>query len=153
MSGIKILAQNKKAYHEYFIETKYEAGMVLCGTEVKSIRQGKLNLKESYVNCYNGEMFVYGMHISPYDHGNIFNEDPLRVRKLLLNRREINKIFIALKEDGYTIIPTSAYLKNGRVKLEIALARGKKLYDKRQTEAEKSAKRDISRTIREHNKY
>ncbi len=141
----KIVAKNKKAYHEYFIEEKYEAGLVLAGTEVKSIRQGKVNLKDSYVNINKGEAFVFNMHISPYEKGNIYNTDPLRPRKLLLNKREIRKLagLIALK--GYSLIPLSLYLKNGLVKMELSLAKGKKLYDKRQDLAKKDADRRIQR--------
>lgn len=141
----KIVAKNKKAYHEYFIEEKYEAGLVLAGTEVKSIRQGKVNLKDSYVSINKGEAFVFNMHISPYEKGNIYNTDPLRPRKLLLNKREIRKLagLIALK--GYSLIPLSLYLKNGLVKMELSLAKGKKLYDKRQDLAKKDADRRIQR--------
>lgn len=147
-----MVSQNKKAYHDYFIEDKYEAGIELFGTEVKSIRLGKMNLKESYVNYYKGEMFIYGMHISPYEQGNIFNKDPLRTRKLLLHRREINKIFGLMQRQGYTVIPTSCYFKDGKVKVEIALAKGKKLYDKRESEAKKSADRYMQKVLRERNR-
>ena len=147
--NIKIIANNKKAYHDYFIEDKIEAGIDLFGTEVKSIRQGSVNLKASWINIKDGEAFIMGMHISPYEKGNIFNKDPLRVRKLLLHRREIDKLFGLVKQDGYSLIPTSLYLKGSYVKLEVALAKGKKLYDKRETEAKKSAKRDIERAVRQ----
>jgi SsrA-binding protein len=147
-NNIKIIANNKKAYHDYFIEDKYEAGIELFGTEVKSVRQGSVNLKDSWVNIKDGEAFIMGMHISPYEKGNIFNKDPLRVRKLLLHRREIDKLFGLVKQDGYSLIPTSLYLKGSYVKLEVALAKGKKLYDKRETEAKKSAKRDIERAVK-----
>lgn len=147
--GVKIIAQNKKAYHEYFIEDKFEAGISLSGTEVKSIRMGKVNIKESYVNYNKGELFIYGMHISPYEKGNIFNKDPLRTRKLLLHRREISKIYGLMQRQGYTVIPISCYFKDSLVKVEIALAKGKKLYDKRDTEAKKSADRDMNRALRE----
>jgi len=141
----KIVAKNKQAYHEYFIEEKYEAGLVLAGTEVKSIRQGKVNLKDSYVSIKNGEAFVYNMHISPYEKGNIYNTDPLRIRKLLLNKREIRKLIGMTTLKGYSLIPLSLYLKNGLVKMELALAKGKKLYDKRQDLAKKDADRRVLR--------
>lgn len=148
-NNIKVIANNKKAYHDYFIEDKYEAGIELFGTEVKSVRQGSVNLKDSWVNIKDGEAFIMGMHISPYEKGNIFNKDPLRVRKLLLHRREIDKLFGLVKQDGYSLIPTSLYLKGSYVKLEVALAKGKKLYDKRETEAKKSAKREMERAVRQ----
>ena len=148
-NNIKIIANNKKAYHDYFIEDKYEAGIELFGTEVKSVRQGSVNLKDSWINIKDGEAFIMGMHISPYEKGNIFNKDPLRVRKLLLHRREIDKLFGLVKQDGYSLIPTSLYLKGSYVKVEVALAKGKKLYDKRESEAQKSAKRDIERAVRQ----
>ena len=141
----KIVANNKKAYHEYFIEEKYEAGLVLVGTEVKSIRQGKVNLKDSYVGVKNGEAFVYNMHISPYEKGNIYNVDPLRPRKLLLNKREIRKLIGLTTLKGYSLIPLSLYLKNGLVKMELSVAKGKKNYDKRQDLAKKDAERRILR--------
>ncbi len=150
--GIKQIAQNKKAYHDYFIEDKYEAGIELSGTEVKSMRMGKVNIKDSYINYRNGEMFIFGMHISPYEKGNIFNKDPIRTRRLLLHKREINKIFGLMQRQGYTVVPTSCYFKDSLVKVEIALAKGKKLYDKRDTEAKKSADRDMSRALRERNR-
>ena len=150
--GIKQITQNKKAYHDYFIEDKYEAGIELSGTEVKSIRMGKVNIKDSYINYRNGEMFIFGMHISPYEKGNIFNKDPIRTRRLLLHKREINKIFGLMQRQGYTVVPTSCYFKDSLVKVEIALAKGKKLYDKRDTEAKKSADRDMSRALRERNR-
>lgn len=136
----KIIAKNKQAYHEYFIEEKYEAGLVLAGTEVKSIRQGKVNLKDSYVSIKDGEAFVYNMHISPYEKGNIYNLDPLRPRKLLLNKREIRKLAGLATLKGYSLIPLSLYLKNGLVKMELSVAKGKKLYDKRQDMAKKMPK-------------
>ncbi len=142
---IKVVANNKKARHDYFIEKTYEAGLVLKGTEVKSIRQGRVNLKESYVIVKNGEIFVFGMHVSPYKEGNIFNEDPLRTRKLLLNRKEIRKISQDIKLEGSTVVPLRLYFKRGRAKLEIALAKGKKLYDKRESQREKDIKRSIDR--------
>ena len=144
-SGIKIIAENKKAYHDYFIEDTFEAGLALCGTEVKSMRQGKANLKDSHVMISRGEMYVVAMHISPYEQGNIFNRDPLRTRKLLMHRREIDRLYGKLKIDGYTLIPTKAYLKNGLVKLEVALAKGKKLHDKREDAAIRDMNRDIDR--------
>ncbi|MFU0801358.1 MAG: SsrA-binding protein SmpB [Xylanivirga thermophila] len=148
-NNIKIIAQNKKARHDYFIDDTYEAGIVLTGTEVKSIRLGKVNLKDSYAEIRDGEVFVQNMHISPYDKGNIFNTDPLRSRKLLLNRREINKLLGYLQEKGYTLIPLKIYLKNGLVKLELAAARGKKLYDKRADIAKRDAQREIERNFRD----
>ena len=145
---IKIIANNKKAYHDYFIEDKYEAGIELFGTEVKSVRQGSVNLKDSWVSIKNGEAFVMGMHISPYEKGNIFNKDPLRVRKLLLHKREILKLFALVKQDGVSIVPTSLYFKGSKLKIEIAVAKGKKLYDKRETAAQKDAKRSIERATK-----
>ena len=142
---LKVVANNKKARHDYFIEKIYEAGLVLKGTEVKSIRQGRVNLKESYVIVKNGEIFVFGMHVSPYKEGNIFNEDPLRTRKLLLNKNEIRRISQEVKLAGATVVPLRLYFKNGRAKLEIALAKGKKLYDKRESQREKDIKRSIDR--------
>lgn len=142
---IKVVANNKKARHDYFIEKIYEAGLVLKGTEVKSIRQGRVNLKESYVIVKDGEVFVFGMHISPYKEGNIFKEDPLRTRKLLLNKNEIRKISQDVKLAGSTVVPLRLYFKNGRAKLEIALAKGKKLYDKRESQRERDIKRSLDR--------
>ncbi len=139
--GIKVLATNKKARHEFFIEDTIEAGIVLKGTEVKSIRQGKVNIKESYASISDGEVFLNGMHVSPYEQGNIFNVDPLRKRKLLLHKRQIRKLASETKLKGLTLVPLSIYLKDGKVKVEIAVARGKKLYDKRQTIAAKDAER------------
>ena len=144
-SGKKIIATNRKAFHEYFVEDRYEAGISLCGTEVKSIRAGNVNLKDSYCSIDNGEIFVRGMHVSPYEKGNIFNRDPLRVRKLLMNKREILKLFGYIKQDGMTLVPLSMYFLGSRVKLEIGLCKGKKLYDKRAADAEKSAGREIER--------
>ncbi len=141
--GSKIIATNKKARYEFFIEDTMEAGIVLTGTEVKSIRQGKINIKESYATVENGEVFINGMHISPYEQGNIYNVDPLRKRKLLLHKREIKKLFQGIQLEGYTIVPLSVYLKDGKVKIEIATAKGKKLYDKRDTIAKKDAERRI----------
>ena len=146
--SIKLISQNKKAWHDFFIEETYECGISLAGTEVKSLREGKVNLKDSYAHVDNGELFVYGMHISPYEKGNIFNKDPLRPKKLLLHKAEIMKLFGKVQQDGCAIIPLSAYLKHGRVKMEIALCKGKKLYDKRDDMAKKQANRDIERQMR-----
>ncbi len=146
--NIKIIANNKKAYHDYFILEKYEAGIALTGTEVKSLRQGGCNLKDSWVSVKDGEAFVMGMHISPYEKGNIFNRDPLRVRKLLLHKQEIMKLFTKATQDGISIVPLSIYFKGSNAKVEIATAKGKKLYDKRDSAAQKSAKRDIERAVR-----
>lgn len=145
MSGIKQLAQNRKARHEYFIEDKYEAGIALVGTEVKSCRMGKVNIRDAYVQIKNGEAFVNNMHISPYEKGNIFNRDPLRVRKLLLHKKEISKLLGLASQKGYTLIPLSMYLKNGKIKLEVGVAKGKQLYDKRHDLKEKAIKRDMAR--------
>lgn len=142
----KYLAKNRKARYEYFIEDTFETGVVLVGTEVKSIRQGKVNIKESYADIKNGEVFLYSMNISPYEKGNIYNVDPLRVRKLLLHQKEIRKLISLTKEKGYTLVPLSLYLKNGLVKLELAVGKGKKNYDKRHVLAEKDAKRRMERT-------
>jgi SsrA-binding protein len=147
------LAVNRTARHEYFIEETIEAGLELFGTEVKSIREGKANLKESYCEIDKGEMFIHGMHVSPYEKGNIFNRDPLRVRKLLLHKREIMRLLGKVKQDGYTIIPLDLHLTGQHVKMEIALAKGKKLYDKREDAAKRSAKREIDRAIKERNSY
>lgn len=148
--SIKIVAQNKKAYHDYFVEEKYEAGIELFGTEVKSIRKGALNLKDSWCSIVNGEIFVNGMHVSPYEQGNIFNKDPLRVRKLLMHKREIEKLFSLTKQQSYTLIPLSVYFLGSKVKVEVGLCKGKKLYDKREDAAKKSAKRDIERAMKEN---
>ena len=152
MDNVKIIANNKKAYHDYFIEEKYEAGIALAGTEVKSLRQGRVNLKDSWCNIVDGELFVNAMHISPYDHGNIWSKDPMRVRKLLMHKHEINKIFGLLQQKGYSLIPLSAYFKSSIVKLELGLCKGKKLYDKRDAAAEHSAKRAIERAMKEQNR-
>ncbi|MBN2826798.1 MAG: SsrA-binding protein SmpB [Tissierellales bacterium] len=141
----KVIARNKKALHDYFIEETYEAGIVLTGTEVKSIRQGKVNLKDSYSQIESGEAFIHAMHISPYEQGNIYNTDPLRKRKLLLNRKEIRKLVGLTTQKGYSLIPLSLYLKNGLVKIELAVAMGKKKYDKRQDIAKKDAERRMQR--------
>ena len=149
-ANVKIVAQNKKAYHDYFVEEKYEAGIELFGTEVKSIRKGTLNLKDSWCSIVDGELFVNGMHVSPYEQGNIFNKDPLRVRKLLMHKREIEKLFSLTKQQSYTLIPLSVYFLGSKVKVEVGLCKGKKLYDKREDAAKKSAKRDIERAMKEN---
>ena len=151
--GIKLIANNKKAYHDYFIEEKYEAGISLHGTEVKSLRMGKCSVKESFVRIQNGEVYIYGMNISPYEKGNIFNKDPLRIRKLLLHRSEINKMEAKLKEKGLTLVPIKVYFKNSLVKVEIGMARGKKLYDKRQDIAKKDQRREAERDFKVKNLY
>lgn len=145
---MKLVANNKKAYHDYFIEDKYEAGLVLHGTEVKSLRMGKCSIKEAFIRIENEEMFIYGMHISPYEKGNIFNKDPLRVRKLLLHKVQIRKMVGQIAEKGYTIAPLQVYFKDGRAKIEIGVAKGKKLYDKRQDIAKKDQKREIERDFK-----
>lgn len=146
-NNIKIIANNKKARHDYFILEEYEAGIVLKGTEVKSVRQGKVSIKESYCQINNAEIFIFGMHISPYEQGNIYNVDPLRTRKLLLNKREILKLIGKAKEKGLTLVPLKVYLKYGLVKLEIGLAKGKKIYDKRETIAKKDAERRMRQAV------
>lgn len=145
---MKLVANNKKAYHDYFIEEKYEAGLVLHGTEVKSLRMGKCSIKEAFIRIENGEVFIYGMHISPYEKGNIFNKDPLRVRKLLLHKSQIQKLIGNSAEKGYTIVPLQVYFSNGRAKIEIGLAKGKKLYDKRQDIAKKDQKREAEKELK-----
>ena len=149
----KLIANNKKAYHDYFIDETYEAGISLAGTEVKSIRMGKCSVKEAFIKVEKGEVFVYGMHISPYEKGNIFNKDPLRVRKLLLHKYEINKINGKIAEKGYTMVPLKVYLKGSLVKMEIGLARGKKLYDKRQDIAKKDQRREAEKEFKVKNLY
>ena len=149
MDNIKVIANNKKAYHDYFVLEKYEAGIELAGTEVKSLRQGRANLKDSWCSIVKGECFVNGMHISPYDHGNIWGKDPMRVRRLLMHKREINKLFGILQQQGLSLIPLSLYFKGSRAKLELGLCKGKKLYDKREAAAQRSAKRDIDRAMKE----
>ncbi len=146
--GIKIAAQNRKARHDYFIEDTYECGIVLQGTEVKSIRKGSLNLKDSYAQVKKGELYLYGMHVSPYEQGNIYNHDPFRTRKLLAHAREIRKLNALSQADGYSLIPLSVYFKDGKVKVELAVAKGKKLYDKRASIAERDADRDMDRNIK-----
>ena len=148
-SGVKYIAENRKAHHDYFIHETYEAGIALTGTEVKSLRQGKANLKDSFCRIEHGELLLLGMHISPYEQGNRFNHDPLRTRRLLMHKYEILKLFGKTKEKGYTLIPLNLYFKKGKVKVTVALVSGKKLYDKRQALAEKEAKRDIERRMKE----
>lgn len=149
--SIKLISNNKKAYHDYFIEEKYEAGVCLHGTEVKSLRMGKCSVKESFVRIENGEVFIYGMHISPYEKGNIFNKDPLRVKKLMLHKYEINKIAGKISEKGYTLVPLQVYFKGSLVKVEIGLAKGKKLYDKRNDIMKKDQKREAERDFKIRN--
>lgn len=151
--SIKVIAGNKKAYHDYFIEDKYEAGISLSGTEVKSMRMGKCSLKESFIRIEKGEVFLYGMHISPYEKGNIFNKDPLRVRKLLLHDYEIRKMDAKIAQKGYTVVPLQVYFKGSLVKVEIALARGKKLYDKREDAAKKDLRREVERDFKVSKMY
>lgn len=146
--AMKLVANNKKAYHDFFIEEKYEAGIVLHGTEVKSMRLGKCSIKEAFIKIENGEVFVYGMHVSPYEKGNIFNKDPLRVKKLMLHKMEINKLSGKISEKGYTLVPLQVYFKDGRAKVEIGLAKGKKLYDKRQDIAKKDQKREAEKEMK-----
>ena len=150
-SGIKLIANNKKAYFDYFIEDTYEAGIVLHGTEVKSLRMGKCSIKEAFLRIEKGELFIYGMHVSPYEKGNIFNKDPLRTRKLLMHKAEITKLAGKVAERGYTLMPLQVYFKNGRAKMEIGLCRGKKLYDKRQDIAKKDMRREVERDFKVKN--
>ena len=147
----KLIANNKKAYHDYFIEETYEAGVALHGTEVKSMRLGKCSIKESFIRIENGEVFVYGMHVSPYEKGNIFNKDPMRPKRLLMHKKEIMRLLGKIKEKGYTLVPVQVYFKGSLVKVEIALARGKKLYDKRQDIAKKDARREAERDFKVRN--
>lgn len=149
MANMKTIAQNKKARHDYFVEETYEAGIELCGTEVKSLRAGRVNLKDSWCSIVDGEIFVNGMHISPYEQGNIFNRNPMRVRKLLMHKKEILKLYGTVKQTGYSLIPISLYFKDSKVKLQVGLCKGKKLYDKRADMAERSAKRDMERAVKE----
>lgn len=151
--SIKLIANNKKAFHDYFIEDKYEAGISLAGTEVKSLRTGKCSVKEAFIRIEKGEVMIYGMHISPYEKGNIFNKDPLRPRKLLMHKYEINKLMGKMAEKGYTIVPLQVYFKGSLVKVEIALAKGKKLYDKRQDIAKKDQRRESERDFKVKNLY
>ena len=146
--GVKVVAQNRKARHDYFIEQTYEAGIALVGTEVKSIRQGKVNLRDSYIAIKNGEAILQGMHVTPYEQGNRFNHDPMRNRVLLLHKREINRLEVAASREGMTFIPLDLYLKKGLVKVTVAIAKGKKLYDKRDSEAQRDAKRQMDRALR-----
>ena len=150
--GIKHIAQNKKAFHDYFVEETYECGLVLKGTEVKSMRQGRVNLKESFCMIRNNEIFAEGMHISPYEQGSVFNTDPLRPKKLLMHKNEIRKLAGLVSRQGYTLIPIKVYLKDGRMKLELGLCRGKHLHDKRDAAAERDAKREMDRAIRQREK-
>ena len=147
----KLIANNKKAYHDFFIDETYECGIALHGTEVKSIRMGKCSIKEAFVRIEDGEVFVYGMHVSPYENGNIFNKDPLRLKKLLLHKYEINKLLGKIKEKGYTLVPLQVYFKDGKVKVEIGLARGKKLYDKREAIAKKDQRREAEKEFKVRN--
>ena len=147
----KLIANNKKAYHDFFIDETYECGIALHGTEVKSMRMGKCSIKEAFVRIEDGEVFVYGMHVSPYETGNIFNKDPLRVKKLLLHKYEINKLLGKIKEKGYTLVPLQVYFKDGKVKVEIGLARGKKLYDKREAIAKKDQRREAEKEFKVRN--
>lgn len=151
--SVKLIANNKKAYFDYFVEDTFEAGLVLHGTEVKSLRMGKCSIKESFIRIENGEVYVYGMHISPYEKGNIFNKDPLRVRKLLMHKYEINKITGQLAAKGYTVVPLKVYFKGSLVKMEIGLVRGKKLYDKRQDIAKKDQRREAEKEFKVKNLY
>lgn len=150
--GIKTISQNKKAYHDYFVDEKYEAGIELFGTEVKSIRNGNVNLKDAYCDIKDGELFVIGMHISPYEQGNIFNRDPLRKKKLLMHKREIMKLQGLVSQKGFSLIPLSLYFNGSRVKVEVGLCRGKKMYDKRDSIAKRDADRDIDRKVKEYNR-
>lgn len=151
-SGTKTIAQNRKAYHDYFVEDRYEAGIELFGTEVKSIRAGALNLKDSYCVARDGEIYAYSLHISPYEQGNIFNRDPDRPKRLLMHKREIRKLHDLQKQDGYALVPLSVYFKNSRVKVEVGLCKGKKTYDKRDAVAKRDAKREMERAMREKNR-
>lgn len=149
--SMKLVANNKKAYHDYFVDEKYEAGLVLHGTEVKSLRMGKCSIKEAFIRIENGEVWVYGMHISPYEMGNIFNKDPLRPKKLLMHKSEINKLLGKIKEKGITLVPLQVYFKDGRAKIEVGLCRGKKLYDKRQDIAKKDQRREAEKEFKIRN--
>ncbi|MBO5439699.1 MAG: SsrA-binding protein SmpB [Clostridia bacterium] len=146
--SVKVIAQNKKAYHDYFVIEKYEAGIELFGTEIKSLRNGQVNLKDSFCKVYDGELFAVGMHISPYEKGNIFNKDPLRAKKLLMHKKEILKMNSLAAKDGYSLIPLSLYFKGSRVKVELGVCKGKKLYDKRESDAKRDAQRTIERTTK-----
>ena len=150
---VKLIASNRKAYHDYFVEDKYEAGIELCGTEVKSIRMGHVNLKDAFCIVKDGEMVVHGMHVSPYEKGNIFNRDPLRPRRLLMHKREILRLFAKVKQDGYALVPLSIYFKGPRIKLEVGLCKGKKLYDKRDAAAARDAKREMERHMKDRSRF
>lgn len=150
---VKLVASNKKAYHDYFIEDKYEAGIQLFGTEVKSVRMGKCSIKESFIRIEKGEMYLYGMHVNPYEKGNIFNKDPLRVRKLLLHKSQIVKLGAKIAEKGFTLVPLQVYFKGSLVKVEIGLAKGKKLYDKREDIAKKDQRREMERELKQSGRY
>lgn len=150
-NSMKLIANNKKAYHDYFVDEKYEAGLVLHGTEVKSLRMGKCSIKEAFIRIENGEVFVYGMHISPYEMGNIFNKDPLRPKKLLMHKSEINKLFGKMKEKGYALVPLQVYFKDGKAKVEVGLCRGKKLYDKRHDIAKRDQQREAQKDFKIRN--
>lgn len=149
--GIKVLATNRQAYHNYFIQEKFEAGIELFGTEVKSIRGGHVNLKDAFCAVKSGELYVYNMHISPYEQGNVFNKDPMRPKRLLMHKKEIRRLQAGTQQDGFTLVPLSVYLKGSLVKVQISLAKGKKLYDKRESDAKRDADREIRRTLREKN--
>ena len=151
-ASFKTVSQNKKAFHDFFIEESFEAGIELYGTEVKSIRQGRVNLKDAYCSVKDGEIFVLGMHISPYEHGNIFNKDPLRPKKLLMHKREIMRLYGLVQKQGYSLVPLSVYFKGSRVKVQVALAKGKKLYDRREDIARRDAAREMDRAIKEKNR-
>ena len=150
---VKLIASYRKAYHDYFVEDKFEAGIELCGTEVKSIRMGQVNLKDAFCIVKDGEMTVHGMHVSPYEKGNIFNRDPLRPRRLLMHKREILRLFGKVKQDGYALVPLSVYFKGPRIKLEVGLCKGKKLYDKRDAAAARDAKREMDRARKDRSRY
>ena len=150
-SGNKTIAENRKAFHDYFVEDSFEAGIELCGTEVKALRAGGVNLKDAWCSVVAGELFVNGMHISPYEQGNIFNRDPLRVRRLLMHKREIMRLYGIVKQEGYSLIPLSIYFKGSRVKVQVGLCRGKKLYDKREDAAKRDMKREAQRGLKEFN--
>lgn len=152
-TGIKMIASNRKAYHEYFVLEKLEAGISLAGTEVKSIRAGRVNLKDAFCQIKSGELFVYCMHVSPYEQGNIFNKDPMRDRKLLVHKKEIRKLHAAVQQDGFALIPLSLYFKDAKVKVEVGICKGKKLYDKRASTAERDTKREMDRIMKTRNQY
>lgn len=152
-NGLETVARNKKAYHDYFVLESFEAGIELFGTEVKSVRQGKVNLKDAWCSIEKGEIYVNGMHISPYEFGNIFNRDPMRKRRLLMHKREINRLYGQLKQQGLTLIPLSAYFNRGRLKIQVGLCKGKKNYDKRESIARKDAEREAARELRSRNNY